>query len=136
MTDIPFKELLGKDGVIRAVLRSQLQWGDWADVFCDELLKRACALHVEDLVDKFGAFFVSYGNRPGVDGVTLNVRWDSERGFSIYHGDDLAGAYAAMWHQLNMINKIKEEDRAQNRQPAVQGNADSSVSSEILPWTG
>lgn len=131
MSEIPFDTLLAKDGCVRAALKSTLQWGDWADIFCDELLSRMNGQHVEDLVEKYGAFFVSYGGRN--NDRSLNVRWKEDHGFCCYKGPTLDAAYSALWHETNLrLNANKE----QPDESSLSSNAVEAVAPEILPWRG
>lgn len=107
--DTPFSEMLGEGGAVRAALKSTLSWGDWADVFCDELLKRLRETHIEDLVNVYGAYFVSYGVT--ASGVTVNVRWKEDRGFECYRGDTIPDALQTMW--LTMAAGKKGQDHGE-----------------------
>jgi len=82
MTEIPYRELLKEGGCVRAALKATLQWGDWADVFCDGILSEMDKTHLEDFVLTYGAQAANVCPT-GSGGVQLNIAWkDVDRGLS------------------------------------------------------
>ena len=118
---IPHEQLLGPGGQAREALRAS--WGHWADEFCDTLLAKLRAVHVEDMVEGWGAYFVSYGKNPVEDGRLLNVRWKQDAGFSVYRGETLLDCWSHMLHEMKLIEETKKRDLLSSQQSGGAGRA-------------
>lgn len=132
-TDIPFSDLLGADGCVRAVLRSTLKWGEWADTFCDAILTEMSKTHLEDFVLKFGAKnATAWPTKDG--GVQLNVVWKDPGAYAVHIGQDFDAAVQQLWLQYAMLDRMNKETK--NAQLTLSRDAAAASAAAILPWTG
>lgn len=109
MTRIPLEEILRNGGALRNLILADQQWAAWGEQVCDFILSEVSRGRVEDLVHKFGAEFVSYGNTS--TGVVLNVKWEKDGGFTCHTGETIDEALSDMWRRIAVVNAAKEADK-------------------------
>ena len=133
MTEIPYRELLKEGGCVRAALKATLQWGDWADVFCDGILSEMDKTHLEDFVLTYGAQAANVCPT-GSGGVQLNIAWKERGSWAVHIGESFDDAVNKMWLQKAMVDRIMNERT--NEPTPDKGNAGDPGALEILPWSG